>query len=308
MEEGVIRAICVSERKGTEKQPVDEAVVKQDWGIEGDAHAGVWHRQVSLLAKEQIDAFNAEGAQVSFGAFGENLVTEGFDPTSLPLGTVIECGNVVLMVTQIGKECHSGCAIKQRMGHCIMPQNGVFTKVLFGGTLRPGDSLTIYRGIRVAVICLSDRCSRGEAEDLSTPAIVRICRDAGYPVVSRLVLPDGIEPLASALRQLCDRRQADLVLTSGGTGLSPRDLTPEATASICERDVPGIAEAMRSAGMEITPRAMLSRARSVIRAQTLVVNLPGSPKAVEETLPVIMPVLDHAVMTMKGVVGTCVVF
>lgn len=307
MEEGVIRAICVSERKGTEKQPVDEAVVKRDWGIEGDAHAGVWHRQVSLLAKEQIDAFNAEGAQVSFGAFGENLVTEGFDPTSLPLGTVIESGGVVLQVTQIGKECHSGCAIQQRMGHCIMPHNGVFAKVLSGGMLCTGDLLEVYREIRVAVICLSDRCSRGEAEDLSSPVIVRICREAGYSVVSRAILPDGIEPLASALRQLCDGHRADLVLTTGGTGLSPRDLTPEATASICERDVPGIAEAMRSVGMANTPRAMLSRACSVIRGQTLVVNLPGSPKAVEETLPVIMPVLDHAVMTMKGVVGTCAI-
>lgn len=307
MEEGVIRAICVSERKGTEKRPVGEAVVETDWGIEGDAHAGHWHRQVSLLAKERIDEFNAEGAGVSFGAFGENLVTEGFDPTLFPIGTVIVSGDVVLQVTQIGKKCHSGCAIEQRMGRCIMPNNGVFSKVLFGGTLREGDPLTAYREARVAILCLSDRCSRGEAEDVSSPLVARICREAGFTVVSQAILPDGIEPLASSLRELCDRCRADLVLTTGGTGLSPRDLTCEATASICERDVPGISEAIRSIGLANTPRAMLSRARSVIRGQTLVINLPGSPKAVEETLPLIMPVLDHAVMTMKGVVEKCAI-
>ncbi|MFA6892032.1 MAG: molybdenum cofactor synthesis domain-containing protein [Sphaerochaetaceae bacterium] len=307
MEKGVIRATCISAEKGTEKQPVRQVLLKTDWGMEGDAHAGHWHRQVSLLAKERIDAFNAEGAGVSYGEFGENIVTEGFDPTTFPVGSIIQSGDVVLQVTQIGKECHSGCAIQKRMGRCIMPQNGVFAKVLCGGVLRPGDPLVAYREIRVAVICLSDRCSKGEAEDLSSPVIVRLCRQAGFSVVSQTVLPDGIEPLASALKEICDKVRADLVLTTGGTGLSPRDLTPEATASVLERDVPGIAEAMRSCALAKTPRAMLSRARSVIRGQTLLVNLPGSPKAVEENLSVILPVLDHAVMTLKGVVKNCAI-
>lgn len=140
---GRVAAICVSERKGTAKHTEERAEFIEDWGIKGDAHAGKWHRQVSLLSLEKIEAFRARGAQVEYGAFGENLVVEGIDFAVLPAGTRFKCGEVVLELTQIGKRCHSGCEIFKRMGDCIMPREGVFTRVLRGGYISVGDNLEI---------------------------------------------------------------------------------------------------------------------------------------------------------------------
>ena len=140
---GKVLAVCISEKKGTEKKNVGSAKFVEDWGIENDSHAGKWHRQVSLLSHEKIEAFRARGAEVIDGAFGENLVVEGYDFRALPVGTKFRCNDVVLELTQIGKECHSGCAIFQKMGECIMPREGVFTRVLHGGVISVGDELTI---------------------------------------------------------------------------------------------------------------------------------------------------------------------
>ena len=140
---GIIKGICISKERGTEKHEVAEAGFVKDWGIQGDAHAGKWHRQVSLLSHEKIEAFRARGAEVADGAFGENLVVAGIDFRSLPLGTRFQCNDVVLKLTQIGKECHNGCAIYQAMGECIMPREGVFAQVLHGGTISVGDTLRI---------------------------------------------------------------------------------------------------------------------------------------------------------------------
>ena len=140
---GRITAICVSERKGTQKHYIEQAELKVDHGIVGDAHAGNWHRQVSLLNKEKIDAFKARGAKVNDGAFGENIIVEGIDFRTLPIGTRYRSGDVLLEMTQIGKECHDHCAIYAAMGDCIMPREGVFCKVLQGGVLHVGDDLEI---------------------------------------------------------------------------------------------------------------------------------------------------------------------
>lgn len=138
---GKVLAICVSEKKGVQKTRVPEAVVTEDWGIEGDAHAGKWHRQVSLLSYEKIEEFRNRGAEVSDGAFGENLVVSGFDLRHQLIGTKFRIGEVVLELTQIGKECHHGCAIFEKMGDCIMPREGVFTRVLHGGVIHEGDEI-----------------------------------------------------------------------------------------------------------------------------------------------------------------------
>ena len=140
---GRVIAVCISEKKGTQKRNVGSARFVADWGIEGDAHAGKWHRQVSLLSAEKINDFRARGAAVEDGAFGENLVVAGYDFKALPIGTKFRCNNVVLELTQIGKECHSHCEIYKAMGECIMPREGVFTRVLRGGTISVGDELTI---------------------------------------------------------------------------------------------------------------------------------------------------------------------
>lgn len=138
-----IMAICTSEKKGTAKQMVQEATLIENFGIEGDAHAGKWHRQVSLLALEKIEDFNALGAQVDFGAFGENLVISGIKLNELPVGQKIQVGETLLEVTQIGKECHTRCAIYYRVGQCIMPKNGIFTQVLKGGNINVGDCVVL---------------------------------------------------------------------------------------------------------------------------------------------------------------------
>ena len=140
---GKVMAICISERKGTQKRNVHEALFIEDFGLENDAHAGKWHRQVSLLSYEKIQDFKKKGAPVEDGAFGENLIVSGIDFKNLPVGTRFQSGDVVLEMTQIGKECHSGCGIYKIMGDCIMPREGVFARVIRGGRIREGDELTV---------------------------------------------------------------------------------------------------------------------------------------------------------------------
>ena len=140
---GVIKAVCTSDIKGIQKSEQQYVDLVPDWGIEDDAHAGPWHRQVSLLGYERIEAFKRLGADVENGSFGENIIVEGFDLKSLPIGTRFVCNDVVLELTQIGKQRHAHCAIYHQMGDCIMPREGVFCKVLAGGTIAPGDLIEI---------------------------------------------------------------------------------------------------------------------------------------------------------------------
>lgn len=159
--------------------------------------------------------------------------------------------------------------------------------------------------MRVAILTLSDSGYAGVREDKSGPAIRELVEAAGYRVVYTALLPDGMEPLASELKRLCDGDIADLILTTGGTGFSPTDLTPEATRSVTERPAPGIAEAMRYRSLQITPRAMLSRAAAGIRKRTLIVNLPGSPKAVRECLEYALPALGHGLEILRETAHNC---
>ncbi len=140
---GKVIAVCTSPAKGTQKTNAGKAVFIEDFGIEGDAHAGRWHRQVSLLSHDRIEEFRKRGADVQDGAFGENLVVEGFDFSRMPVGTRLRCRDVILELTQIGKECHHGCQIFQKMGDCIMPREGVFAKVLQGGEIACGDEMEL---------------------------------------------------------------------------------------------------------------------------------------------------------------------
>ena len=136
-----IMAVCISEARGTEKKNIHTAEFIENWGIKGDAHAGNWHRQVSLLSYEKIKAFQEKGADITDGAFGENLVVSGYDFTKFLVGTRFLCNDVILELTQIGKECHSHCEIFKRMGECIMPREGVFAVVLHGGRIKKGDTI-----------------------------------------------------------------------------------------------------------------------------------------------------------------------
>ena len=144
---GEVKAVCISTKKGMPKESVDSIRVLEDYGIEGDAHAGKWHRQVSLLSYEAIEEFKKKGIEIRDGAFGENIVVSGYDLKSFKPGTVIRIGDVILELTQIGKECHSHCVIYQTVGDCIMPREGVFAVVRRGGTVKPGDQVEIVSSV-----------------------------------------------------------------------------------------------------------------------------------------------------------------
>lgn len=158
--------------------------------------------------------------------------------------------------------------------------------------------------MKFGVICVSDRCSRGECEDKSGKLIQQIVLPLGE-TTAYTVVPDEIDLISQAIVEMSDSDKVDVVLTTGGTGFSPRDVTPEATLAVIEKQTPGISEAIRQKSLEITPMAMLSRAVSGIRKSTLIVNLPGSPKAVKESLEVILPVLPHSIETLSGKTLSC---
>jgi len=159
--------------------------------------------------------------------------------------------------------------------------------------------------IKAGVITLSDKGSRGQREDLSGPEVIRMLKEIGIETDRCEIIPDEAEIISQKLIEFADRYQLDLVVTTGGTGVSPRDVTPEATLKVIDREIPGMAEAMRRESMTQTPHAMISRAVAGIRKTTLIINLPGSPKGVRENLAVILPALKHAIEKIKGDPADC---
>lgn len=303
--QGKVIAVNISEKKGTIKHSVSEGVTVNEKGMVGDAHAGDWHRQISLLDQTSVQKMVDRGAKGLLpGVFAENITTNGLDLYHYPIGTRFKVGDCLLELTQIGKECHHGCQIFQQVGMCVMPTDGVFTRVLHGGNIKAGDAIEVILPIKAIIITLSDKGFAGLREDKSGPALVQALNNKAE-VARTLLLPDDKDLLAENLRQIADNHEADLVLTTGGTGFAPRDFTPEATLDVIERRTPGIPEAMRAASLKITPHAMLSRAEAGIRKQTLIVNLPGSPKAAVECLDVLLPALGHAIETLRGEAYEC---
>lgn len=304
-------AVCTSAEKGTAKSCVPEAEFVAGYGLAGDAHAGPWHRQVSLLAAEAIAAMRAEGLTLEHGAFGENLVVEGLPVEELGIGSELQIGPARLTVTQIGKACHTPCAIFRSAGRCIMPDQGLFLEVVEGGEVRVGAEVCVTRlvprsVIQVALVTISDRSHRGEREDASGPALRALVeRELGAHVVAELITPDDLAAIRDALQKLVQRKGTDLILTTGGTGCGPRDITPEATRAVIEREVPGLAEHMRAESLRHTPHAMLSRGVAGIAGQCLIINLPGSPKGAVENLQAVLPALPHAVELIRGQVRDC---
>ena len=303
-------AVCISEKKGTQKHEVDGVTLVPDYGIENDAHAGKWHRQVSLLNFEKIEDFRAKGVDVDFGAFGENIIIDEIDFRTLPIGTRFEIGDALLELTQIGKECHSHCAIYHAVGDCIMPREGVFTEVIKGGKIKVGDTVNIIeadpnRPLTAAVITVSDKGAAGQRDDESGPIIVDMLEEKGYDVKETMIIPDNQALIQQQLSRLADQRKISLILTTGGTGFSMRDVTPEATKAVCDKMAEGVAEAIRANSMQYTKRAMLSRATSGIRKESLIVNLPGSPKAVKETMEFLLDNIKHGLDILRGTASEC---
>ena len=307
--EGIVKAVCISLKRGTAKKNIHESELIKDFGIKNDAHGGNWHRQVSLISAEKILQFNKSGGNVKDGDFGENLIVEGIDFKSLPVGTLLKCNESVLEISQIGKDCHSHCEIFKRVGDCIMPREGVFAKVIKGGYIKEGDVMTAEinkeKKLTAAVITLSDKGSTGQRVDKSGPKVKEILESNGYEVIEYILLSDDKDNISKNLIRLSDQRQVNLIITTGGTGFSNRDNTPEATTAVMTRNAPGIAEAIRFQSMKYTKRAMLSRGVSVIRNNTLIVNLPGSEKAVSESMEVIMGTVEHGIKILINEAHDC---
>jgi len=192
---GKVLAVSVSDQKGVRKTNVESARLVEDWGIEGDAHAGPGHRQVSLLAQESIAKMRAKGLDVDAGAFAENITTAAIDLTSLPIGARLRIGGGEVEITQIGKECHSRCAIYYQAGDCVMPREGVFARVVRGGEIRPGNEIVLVEADSEAEKSLSGQRTGGSCEIPYSPAIpsvfVRAC-----PCPSHALIEPAKEPIS----------------------------------------------------------------------------------------------------------------
>lgn len=308
--EGRVVAVCTGAQKGAPKRAVPEIELVRGLGVMGDAHAGSGHRQVSMLDLAAIEEMRAQGLSLDFGAFAENLVTEGLCLDDLGIGSELAVGPARLSVTQIGKTCHDPCAIFRTVGHCIMPERGIFLEVLEGGVVRPGDEVRVLHLIsraitQAAVITVSDRAYRGVRPDESGPALCQYVQDAlGAHIALTTIVPDDTQAIVSSLRDAVERG-LDLILTTGGTGCAPRDVTPEATREVIEREVPGLAEQMRAQSFRRTPHALLSRAVVGIARRSLIINLPGSPSGAVENLQAVVDALPHAVELLRGRVADC---
>jgi molybdopterin adenylyltransferase len=302
-----IKSLNISEKKGTIKTAVDTVELNHN-GIVGDAHAGHWHRQVSLLGTESIEKFSGEvGREIGYGEFAENITTSGGILYEMKPADRLVGENIELEITQIGKKCHGkNCSIFRETGDCVMPKEGIFARVVKGGMLSKGENL-IYKPkiYRALVITLSDRAYRGEYEDQSGPIISRLLKDF-YTKENRqieiklAVIPDEAGVLAELLSEARDKGM-DVVFTTGGTGIGPRDITPETVRTVIDREIPGVMEMIRlKHGIE-KPAALLSRSIAGVMGATLVFTLPGSPRAVSEYCAEIFPVLHHAFLMLWGI-------
>jgi molybdenum cofactor synthesis domain-containing protein len=306
--EGKVLAISTSLTKGVQKTNVAEAELQIAHGVKGDAHAGDWHRQVSLLAQESIDKIRAKGLNVKGGDFAENITTLGVDIPGSQVGEHILIGAAELVVTQIGKVCHTRCAIYKAAGDCVMPREGIFGEVLKGGVIKPDDPVKIIpkNGLSVGIITLSDRAYQKVYSDETGPALEKFIK--GKFAVSYLrkeIIPDEVKRLEMVLTDFCDIQKFDLIITNGSTGVSPRDVAPEGISSIITRRLHGYEEAMRAKSREKTIHAIISRAVCGTRGSTLVISVPGSPKAAVENLEAVADAIDHTIKKLQGDESSC---
>ena len=292
-------SVNISKKKGEIKIPIHKGELIEGFGLKGDSHAGAWHRQVSLLAKESIDFMKSKSdISLAFGDFAENITTSSIAVHKLPVGSVLEIGQCILKVSQIGKQCHNGCNIMQNVGSCIMPTEGIFATVERGGFIQDNDeikiiSIPLENIFTYSIIIVSDKGSQGLRKDACKEKIINILdKEIVYKLSDYTIVPDDAQSIKSAIQENIDNK-INLILTSGGTGFSKRDITPEATKDLIERETPGISEYIRQKSLEKTDRAILSRAVSGIAKDSLIINLPGSPIAVEESLNFIIDPLKH---------------
>ena len=308
MENGIkVLSVNVSEEKGTIKKPVEE-IVLSEIGIDGDAHSGSWHRQISLLAKESVDKFSAIAKrEIAFGEFAENITTEGMLIHQCNAFDLFVAGDIILEVTQIGKKCHGdSCAIFREVGNCVMPKEGIFCRVVKGGKLKAGVEFEyIPRVFSARIITLSDRAYKGEYEDKSGPRVTNLVQEYFDSIswkleTENIIIPDDEDKLDLLLKDAREK-DIDLVITTGGTGIGFRDISPEVVSANLDKEVPGIMEMIRMKYGAEKPNALLSRSVAGVMGNSLVFSLPGSVKAVNEYMPEILKTLKHMYLMLHGV-------
>jgi len=301
-----IVSVNISKEKGTRKNPVD-SIELTEIGIPEDAHRGPWHRQLSMLGIDSIESFSKEHHRaIHYGDFGENINVSGMELNQVDVFDVFKNESIELEITQIGKKCHEkNCVIFTEVGDCIMPREGIFLRVKKGGTLLPGDTLQFYpRIFRVKVITVSDRASTGIYEDRSGPLLTRLSeefftKNGRESSTHREIIPDDPVQIKDQVRKAV-RENYDLIFTTGGTGIGPRDMTPEVVRKLMEKEIPGIMEGIRIRyGMD-KPNALLSRSVAGVIGNSLVYCLPGSEKAVTEYAEEIFKTVNHALMMLNG--------
>jgi molybdopterin adenylyltransferase len=308
-----ILSVNISEKKGTIKKPVPQ-IELTNTGVKDDAHSGNWHRQVSLLGTESFEKFSKDaGRKVNFGEFAENITTSGVELYKFhPLDRLV-CGEIELEVTQIGKECHgTSCAIYKEVGNCVMPKEGIFCRVIRGGILKPGVEF-IYKPkiFTIQIITLSDRASQGEYEDKSGPRIQELINE--FFAFHYSLLPVHFSPFTFHYSLIADDPQklkelliqskedkTDFIFTTGGTGIGPRDFTPDVVKPLLDKEIPGIMDMIRVKYGAEKPNALVSRSIAGVMDQSLIFTLPGSVKAVNEYVPEIFKSLLHMVYMLHG--------
>jgi molybdenum cofactor synthesis domain-containing protein len=303
--EFTIKSLNVSEKKGELKIPVPEVEI-DELGITTDAHRGKWHRQISFLAQEDVEHFaNTFDNVFKPGDFAENITTEGINFREVKLLDTLENDNVKLLVTQKGKKCHGGgCAVFEQTGNCVMPKEGVFTEVIKSGKLKEGDVMYHKPKVfKIAVITLSDRASRGEYKDISGPEISKMSTEYLESIqrnsdIKNIIIPDDPTVLKDKFEVLLE--DYDIIITTGGTGVGPKDITIETILPLIKKQVSGIMEMVRIKYGKENPNALLSRSLAGTIDNTLVFCLPGSPKAVREYMTEIFTVLEHMIIMTYG--------
>ncbi|MBN1820909.1 MAG: hypothetical protein JXR31_11645 [Prolixibacteraceae bacterium] len=301
-----ILSVNISKEKGTIKEPID-SIYLSEIGVEGDAHSGSWHRQISLLARESIEKFEHKNDRnIKYGEFAENITIEGLLLHNCHPLDRFKNESIELEVTQIGKECHGdNCAIFREVGNCVMPQEGIFARTIKGGELKAGDKFDyIPKSIKIHIITLSDRASKGEYTDRSGPHIQHLSKkfftekNRAFNIRMSLI-PDDEEQLKKLISELT-KKEVDIVFTTGGTGMGPKDITPDTVKPLLDKEIPGIMEMIRVKYGAAKPNALLSRGIAGTKDKTLIYTLPGSVKAVTEYLEVILPTVEHSILMLHG--------
>lgn len=296
-----------SSKKGVVKNPVTSATLNE-LGMVGDAHAGHWHRQVSLLGIESYRRMEAKGENVKLdlGVFAENITTEGFELFESNILDRFVNNNFELEVTQIGKKCHHGCEIMQKIGDCVMPREGIFARVIKGGELNVGETFEYKpRVFKILVLTFSDRAYKGVYEDKSGPLTGKLLSDffdsyGRKHQIEYKIVPDD-EAIITEVMAKAKTQNFDIIISTGGTGLGKRDIAPEVMRPFFDKEIPGIMEHIRLKYGASKPNALISRSIAGVMDETLIYVIPGSTKAVKEYIDEIVKTIEHSVRMITGV-------